>query len=102
MIQVVVKEPGKDPVTKMIAGTLESVQAEVGGYIEPHSIGRFVMYCDEDGKMKGLAPNVFDICHGDILVGNVIVMNGDNGLEDKSLPRILKHLRESAVLASGS
>ena len=78
-ISVLVVEPGKEPYAKEIDSGLESLQHEVGGYIqavypfeEPVAI-----VCNEEGKMNGLPLNralrddsgeIYDIVAGTFLV----------------------------------
>jgi Domain of unknown function (DUF3846) len=100
MIQVVVKEPGENPVRKLIDGTVESIQKEVGGYFEVHRLAPgLTVYANEDGKRKYLAPNINDTCHPAILVGTLLVMRGDNGLEDADVPKVTYMLLQRAVMA---
>lgn len=35
----------------------EQIRKAVGGYVERVRMGKFDLYCDEDGRMKNLAPN---------------------------------------------
>lgn len=78
-IRVLVVEPGNHPYPKEINSGLESLQHEVGGYIE--AVYPFedpvALICDEEGKLKGYPPNrvmltefgkVYDIIHGTFLV----------------------------------
>ena len=58
-MRIIVVEPWKKPYLKEIDGSLESMQAIVGGHIEavypfPHSIA---VVCDEEGILKGYQPN---------------------------------------------
>ena len=58
-MRVIVVEPWKKPYLKEIDGSLESMQAIVGGHIEAvypfrHSVA---VVCDEDGLLKGYQPN---------------------------------------------
>ena len=58
MIRVVAKQPGASPRTMLISNRLESLQNRVGGYIETVSVFRdIVMICNEEGKLKRMAPN---------------------------------------------
>lgn len=58
MIRVVAKQPGASPRTMLISNRLESLQNRVGGYIETVSVFRdVVMICNEEGKLKRMAPN---------------------------------------------
>lgn len=56
--------------------SLEEMQGAVGGYVEPHSLPRNrVMMVDEDGKSKGLTPNLqASALLGTAIVGTVLVM----------------------------
>ena len=69
-----------DGSTEQLEGkpTLEQLQALVGGYIElvPIFDGSH-MYCNEEGKLLGLKPNIFAgalIDFPDTIVGDVVVM----------------------------
>ena len=58
-MRVIVVEPWKKPYLKEIDGSLESMQAIVGGHIEAvypfrHSVA---VVCDEEGMLKGYQPN---------------------------------------------
>ena len=57
------KEPGKGPTVKVIDNELKPLQRAVGGYIEvvDYKDGLIIL-CDEEGYIKGKAPNVFGIC----------------------------------------
>ena len=58
-IAVLIVEPGKEPYVKEIASGLESLQHEVGGYIEaiyPYE-GPVALVCNEEGKPEGLPLN---------------------------------------------
>ncbi len=62
-IKVLVVEPGKDPYVQEIDGSLKSMQALVGGYIETVPIldepgpAPAEIVCNEEGKLLGLTPN---------------------------------------------
>ena len=58
--------------------TLEELQALVGGYIEmiriPGDAGKRVLFVDEEGKLKGLKPNVrASHLAGQLIVGNALL-----------------------------
>ena len=58
-IAVLVVEPGKEPYVKEIDSGLESLQHEVGGYIEaiyPYE-DPVALVCNEEGKLEGLPLN---------------------------------------------
>ena len=75
-MRILVVEPTKDPYVKEIDGSLESMQAIVGGYIQtvkPFDDPNVLLVCNEDGKILGLPENRFlrdkdgrpyDIVHG--------------------------------------
>lgn len=91
MIKVLVKEPGKLAALREIENSLKSAQSIVGGYIEIVAVyhdPRIIMFCDEEGKLKGLEVN---LSHGkDLIVGPVFFARSDDegdtaGLEDGDL-----------------
>jgi hypothetical protein len=58
--------------------TLAELQALVGGYIEmvriPGDAGKRVLFVDEDGRLKGLKPNVrASQIAGQLIVGNAVL-----------------------------
>ena len=58
-IAVLIVEPGKEPYVKEIDSGLESLQHEVGGYIEaiyPYE-DPVALVCNEEGKLEGLPLN---------------------------------------------
>lgn len=79
MIKTLVKEPGRPPVIREVENELEPFQKIVGGYIEvlrmSLSGGTLLLVCNEEGKLKGLAPNV--LFGGDIIAGTVAVVRRD-------------------------
>jgi hypothetical protein len=84
-------------VTDAEVNSLEWMQGEVGGYIEiagcehPGPVG-IVVWCNEEGKLLGLPPNVLR-WDGEVLVGILIVMGatpeGQNrGLTEEEIKRV--------------
>lgn len=76
---VLVVEPGKNPYTKDISFSLESLQQQVGGYIQ--AVYPFeepvALICNEEGKLEGLPlnralkddeGNIYDIVAGTFLI----------------------------------
>lgn len=58
MIKVLKVEPGQAPAVKEIQNDLESLQAEVDGFIECVSFPNgCVVVCNEEGKLNGMQPN---------------------------------------------
>ena len=80
---VVIKEPAEKPYLEEIENKLSELQRIVGGYIEIVQLApKIVVICDDEGKLKGYAPNLE---YGlDTLVGTVIFA-GVEGEELKSL-----------------
>ena len=80
-MRVIVKEPAQCPVEMTVDGSLESLQRLVGGYIEHVEFTKKVgILVDEEGKLKGLAPNFFLPAIEDELVGTVVFV-GEDGEE---------------------
>lgn len=91
-ISVLIKEPGKDAYRTEIDNTLESLQREVGGYIEAVTIADgLVLICDEEGKLKNKPAN-FAFC-GEVFVGTVLLV-GTDGEDFASLPECTEELIE--------
>ena len=102
-MKVIVVEPNKPPRLKEIDPGLDSLQKEVGGYIE--TVYPFtdpvVIVCDEEGKLKGSPPNralrdkngqVYDFLCGTFLVAGV----GDDdicSIPQDLVSKYMKHFR---------
>lgn len=58
-MKVLVVEPGKNPVVRKIDGSLKSMQAVVGGYIQAFYpwIEEVAIVCNDEGKINGLPLN---------------------------------------------
>ena len=81
-MEAIIKKVGENPVKKEInddiAAGLHDLQDIVGGYIQAVPYEDFLLICNEEGKLQGLAPNFF---HGnDLIVGDVVFVgqNGEN------------------------
>ena len=83
-LNVVIKEPGKDPFIKRIEDDLTTYQEILGGMMEmvPFEKGQ-VLLCNDEGKLKGLEPNLI-LPSGEIIVGTAIIV-GTDGEEFRSL-----------------
>lgn len=69
-MRIVVKKAGQFPEMREIPNELSELQSIVGGYIECiHISGNILCVCNEEGKLKGLAPNF--IFGNDMIVGDV-------------------------------
>lgn len=76
-IKVIIKEPYAEPYETEIDNTLEALQEIVGGYIEVIGFAEdTLIVLNEEGKLDGLAPNVF--FHGDTLVGTIVFIGEDD------------------------
>lgn len=75
-MKVIIKEPKKKAHYKEIDNDLESMQEIVEGYIETIPFyKKSILICNEDGKYKGLLPNI--LYNNDIIVGNIIICGMD-------------------------
>lgn len=76
-LNVVIKEPGKEPFIKEIEDDLTTYQEILGGMMEmvPFEKGQ-VLLCNEEGKLKGLEPNLI-LPSGEIIVGTAIIVGTD-------------------------
>lgn len=73
-MRAVIIEPPGIPKVKDIPNTLEALQEIVGGYIETVRLFAdrdFTFVCNEEGRLKGLAPNCFN------LVGTIVAVGVD-------------------------
>ena len=90
-IRVIVKNPGEAPEEREVPNTLAALQSLVGGYIEAVAMARdAVILVNEEGKLRGLAPNVmyFD----EVLVGPVVIV-GVRGDEVVDVPPAARMMR---------
>lgn len=79
-MKVLIVKPNEEPFAEEIDGSLQSMQAIVGGYIQAVYLfdgERSVLVCNEEGKLDGLAPNrplhdskgnITDIICGDFFI----------------------------------
>ncbi|KAK1548600.1 hypothetical protein Q3G72_022696 [Acer saccharum] len=74
---VVYKRPGEPPVAvELKTIDLEYLQSAVRGYVQavPFAATTLTLWCNEEGKLDGLAPNVFN--GGDVIMGTVVITGG--------------------------
>lgn len=83
-IKVIIKKP-EDEFGRLveIENELEVFQSIVGGYIETTGYKNLVIICNEEGKLRGLEPNI--LLGKDMLVGTIIVC-GASGDEFSDVP----------------
>ena len=74
-IEVLYKEPNKNPERRKIANTLEEMQNVVGGYIEIVGYKGALLICNEEGKLRGLEPNIS--LGDDIICGSFFIAGDD-------------------------
>lgn len=88
------KEPGKGPTVKVIDNELKPLQRAVGRLIEvvDYKDGVIIL-CDEEGYIKGKAPNVFGIC------GPIVLCRAEGedfaSLRYDEVPKLIKELSEA-------
>ena len=88
------KKPGCAPELIDIDNTLETLQTEVGGYIETVSIADVVIICNEEGRLCGLPYNCRFV--GVDFVGPILVVgrNKDEFCDVPEADFLMYHLRE--------
>lgn len=88
-IRAVIKEPYKKAQVVEIEPKLKTFQSIVDGHIEcfylPNSDGSAVGYCNEEGLLMGLDPNIYRPEYKDAVVGTVVFVNTNENGEDISL-----------------
>lgn len=83
-IKVIIKKPDEEFGRLVeIENELEVFQSIVGGYIETTGYKNLVIICNEEGKLRGLEPNI--LLGKDMLVGTIIVC-GASGDEFSDVP----------------
>lgn len=83
-ISALVKRPGEPPRHVNVSNSLETLQKNVGGYIEAVTIATdLVIICNEEGLLRGLPYNC-SICGVDFV--GTILMVGRDGEEFADLP----------------
>jgi hypothetical protein len=83
-IKAIIKKP-EDEFGRLveIENELQVLQSIVGGYIETTGYKNLVIICNEEGKLRGLQPNV--VLGREMLVGTIIVC-GASGDEFSDIP----------------
>lgn len=77
-MRAVYKQPCHVPEIIDVANELAPLQELVGGYIEVVRLtDGFILICNEEGKLKGLEPNIFLISgtYVDEIVGPIVIVN---------------------------
>jgi len=104
MIKVIIKKPFKPAEVTEIDGQLKTMQKIVGGHIEaipypkPKGMQNIIVWCNEEGKLMQLMPNIFFPEINDVLVGTIFITgtedDGGNliGLNDEQIEFLLPDL----------
>lgn len=111
-IRAIIKRPDEQygHVTN-ISNTLENLQRTVGGYIETVTFRApredspvFVVICDEEGRLKGKAPNCivmeWDASKVAAFVGDIVIV-GVDGDEFTDCPLDFKDWKSMVLLPEG-
>ena len=72
-MRCVFKAPASPAEIREIVGTLRELQELVGGYLELAPVFGVSVYCNEEGAIKDLAPNVL-LEHVGLVLGPVVVL----------------------------
>ena len=104
-ITAVVKNPNKRPQIVEIDNTLEALQDIVGGLITSADLPNMYDvwgFCNDEGLLIGLQPNIFRPEYGDGVVGPIVFVGGGEDGESKSLTseqikRVTTYLEENSV-----
>lgn len=84
-MKIIRKKPGMQPEFLVVENTLESLQEQVGGYIEAVTFcDDCCVICNEEGRLLSLAPNC--TLFGIDFVGTVLIV-GCDGEEFTDVPR---------------
>ncbi len=98
-MRVIRKDPGRPPELVEMENTLEALQQAVGGYIETVTFSPDAsVVCNEEGRLRGMAPNCSFL--GIPFVGPILVVgiDGDEmcSLDDRDAALILHLLGRAA------
>ena len=75
-MKVIRKRPGEMPEVIDIENDADAIRAELGGYMEAVTIAEgLVILCDEEGRLKGKAPNI--AFKGLDFVGTILIVGVD-------------------------
>ena len=105
-IKVIIKQPFARPCVTEIENSLESYQKIAGGLIEcidmPNTKGIDIIL-NEEGKLYGLAPNVFLPEYNDCVMGPIVIVGFNQsrgnhlGLSNKQLSEAMNYLNTNHV-----
>lgn len=101
IITGIVKRPNQKPEIANIENELKVYQRLVEGYIQiigfPNDNGIDII-CNEDGKLKGLEPNIFIPEYRDVLMGTIVFAGNDGfgelcSLTESQIKKVLDYLK---------
>ncbi len=86
-ITIGVKHPGFPWTLWIVEDRLKTYQNIVSGYIEhfERSESGIEFFCNENGKLQGLIPNVFSLRNQDVICGPIFAVRTDENGEFASL-----------------
>ena len=104
-IIAVVKKPYKKPEKVEIPNTLEALQSIVGGLITSADLPKIndvFGFCNDEGLLMGLDPNIYRPEYGDAIVGPIVYVGGDNdgnsiSLTPEQIKRVTAYLEENSA-----
>lgn len=80
-MKVIRKHPGQMPEVIDIENDGDAIRAELGGFIEAVTIAEdLAILCDEEGRLKGKAPNSAFKGIGLDFVGTILIVGMDGGV----------------------
>lgn len=90
LITVIIKQPGENPeVVANFDNSLKGYQKAVDGYIEtirfPGMEDQMDIILNDEGKLRGLEPNIVIPEYKDVVVGTIIVVGVTPDLDWRSL-----------------
>ena len=98
-INVIVKEPGKQPYQRMIENTSAALRELVGGHLESCTVeADMVIICNEEGRLLNL-PHNCEYCGVDFV--GTIVLCGFHGEYLTDFPLSIETFRELAPTLFG-
>lgn len=101
---IIRKRPNEAPEVIECDLSLESIQKELGGYIEVfHSDDYFIGLRDKESKFKNLEPNLYQL-GGEIIMGTILIVANNNGefgqLSEMGIKQILNQMIKLKDVAS--
>ena len=105
-MQVIIKEPNCEPILKEVRHDLKTMQCIVGGLIEHISYPKLNgvdIWCNEEGKLLNLEPNIHMPEYQDDIVGTIFIsacniINGETiSVPSKHIDFIMEDLKKRSI-----